>query len=397
MSRPVPGTPWRGCLLALIGLPFLFAFAARPAPQQPAGEWNLTTADFRTRRVDITKFDLSGARVVEADGQAALVPISELVRIERADIAATRDPDTQRPFVLHLRDGDRLLGNPLRLTETALVMATPPFGEVEVPLEQLLALVASDANGDRPWRLPPPAADELVLANGDALRGYVSSIAGEDWTFADEQGNETALQSSAIRQVRFADTGVVALSEREGWRAMLSTGSVVTLDKLELAEGRFSLVFLGREAAGGESDVVWFEPVEGPVRWLSDLPIAHADHTPYLNASFPGVPEEMLEGGRGFVVRSRSRLSFDVPPGFSRFRTRYAMPRDMPLGSADIRILLDDQPVHERVALTAADAPEPIELPLAAARRLTLEVDYGPGLDVQDVVHWIEPALIRTR
>jgi len=67
----------------------------------------------------------------------------------------------------------------------------------------------------------------------------------------------------------------------------------------------------------------------------------------------------------------------------------------MPQGSVDIRILLDDKPVHERAGLTAADQAEPVEIPLEGARRLTLEVAYGPGLDVQDVVHWIGPALIR--
>ena len=64
-------------------------------------------------------------------------------------------------------------------------------------------------------------------------------------------------------------------------------------------------------------------------------------------------------------------------------------------GSADIRILLDDKPVHEHKALTAADSPAPVEVPLNGGKRLTLEVDYGAGLDVQDVVHWIDPALVR--
>ena len=162
-----------------------------------------------------------------------------------------------------------------------------------------------------------------------------------------------------------------------------------------LASEDYAIVYGGREVAMQDTALRWLEPVNGPVRWLTDLPFAEAEHVPYLGARFPAVAEALPEGGRGFVVRSQSRLSFDLPEDYDRFRTAYAIPRTMPQGSVDIRILLDDKPVHERAGLTAADQAEPVEIPLEGARRLTLEVAYGPGLDVQDVVHWIGPALIR--
>jgi hypothetical protein len=198
-----------------------------------------------------------------------------------------------------------------------------------------------------------------------------------------------------VRQVRFADPGVAAERPTAGWRVRLVDGSLLTADEIALADGEFALTYRGAEARQPETSVAWLEPVDGPVRWLADLPMAEAVHTPYLGASFPSIAEQSPQGARSFTVRSRSRLSFDIPQGYSRLRTRYAMDRNMTQGSVDVRILLDGKVAHEHKALTAADTPEPVEIALDGAARLTLEVDYGPGLDVQDVLHWIEPALVR--
>ena len=198
-----------------------------------------------------------------------------------------------------------------------------------------------------------------------------------------------------MRQVRFADPGVAAERPASGWRVRLVDGSLLTVDEISLAEGEFALTYRGAQVRQPETSVAWLEPVDGPVRWLADLPMAEAVHTPYLGASFPSVAEQSGQGTRSFTVRSRSRISFDIPGGFSRLRTRYAMDRNMTQGSVDVRILLDGKVVHEKKALTAADSPEAVEVPLDGAARLTLEVDYGPGLDVQDVLHWIDPALVR--
>lgn len=370
------------------------AFAAQASQQASEQAWTLTTADFASRRVRLLELNAQGAQLIEPDGQTSQLAGDQLVRLER--IGAVAEPDAEGTFVLHLRTGDRLRGRPVKLTDKALVMQTTAFGEVEAPLEQLLALAAPDASSDRAWRAPAPAADEILLANGDQMRGYIAAIEGEAWTFADEQGNETPLNSSAVRQVRFADAGVPVAPVTTGWRVRLADGSLLILESLSHANGQFTLAYRGKTAQLPEAGITWIEPVDGPVRWLADLSMAEAVHTPYLGATFPSIADGAAEAGaRGFVVRSRSRLSFEIPAGYARFRTRYAMDGAMTQGSVDVRILLDDKVVHERKALTAADSPEPVEVPLDGAKRLTLEVDYGPGLDVQDVLHWIDPALVK--
>lgn len=376
-------------LLALTSVAF-------PGAGQEGSAWMLTTGDFSLRRVRLTALDDSVVRLVQPDGQTGELALKQLVRLERVADPSTAPPALAGPFVLHLRSGDRLAGRPIRLSDTSLVMEAAPFGEIDVPLEQLLALSAASPEADRPWRLPQPPADELVLANGDQLRGYLSALEGDRWTFSDEQGNETPLASESVRQVRFADPGVAVPPPPEaGWRLRPAAGGLLTVDALQFAGGSFALTYRGREAALPEAGLLWLEPVDGPVRWLSDLAIAEQEHVPYLGAAFPIVADDLPNGGRGFTVHSRSRLVFDIPPGFDRFRTLYSLDRAMTHGNVDIRVLLDDKVVHEKKGLTAADVPEPVEIPLNGAKRLTLEVDYGEGLDVQDVVHWISPAVVR--
>ena len=366
---------------------------AQATPSQDEQSWTLTTSDFATRRVRLASLADQAAQTIEPDGQRGEVAPQQLVRLERIGHSAA--PAGDAPFVLHLRSGDRLFGNPVRLTETALVMQSALLGDVEIPLEQLAALARASEERDAAWRLSAPAADEILLANGDLMTGYLSAVDAETWTFADERGNESPLPADSVRQVRFADPGVAAERAGEGWRVRLIDGSLLTVSEVALADAEFALTYRGAQARQPETSVAWLEPVDGPVRWLADLPMAEAVHTPYLGASFPSIAEPSGHGARSFTVRSRSHLSFDIPQGYARLRTRYAMDRNMTQGSVDVRILLDGKVVHEHKALTAADTPEPVEVPLEGAARLTLEVDYGPGLDVQDVLHWIDPALVK--
>ncbi|MDW8262884.1 MAG: NPCBM/NEW2 domain-containing protein, partial [Phycisphaerales bacterium] len=61
-----------------------------------------------------------------------------------------------------------------------------------------------------------------------------------------------------------------------------------------------------------------------------------------------------------------------------------------------VRVRLDDHIAYEQADVTAASPPLRILLPLAQAKTLTLEVDYGKTYDVQDQVIWVEPALVRS-
>src|SRR5690606_15296122 len=168
----------RNALILIVASLLLLPAVSRAGAQQGESVWTITTADFQTQRIRLVAISEAGVEIVQPNGEKAQLPHDRLVRLERS----AAESAGAGPFVLYLRNGDRLHGRPVRLTETAFVLQVAPFGEVEVPLEQLKALVAGA--GEDPGRGPAPAADELTLANGDRLTGFLAGIDGEQWTFS---------------------------------------------------------------------------------------------------------------------------------------------------------------------------------------------------------------------
>ena len=76
---------------------------------------------------------------------------------------------------------------------------------------------------------------------------------------------------------------------------------------------------------------------------------------------------------------------------------QYAVDDRLARADMTVRIKLDDKVVHEKQAVRAGALSPVIVADLAGAKRLTLEVDYGGGTDVQDRLVWLEPALLRRK
>ena len=371
----------------------LVALASVALSQPAAGPaWTATTSDFSSISGTLESVGETGVTLRTAGGELRELPLDALARLENA--ASTATPAKRPPFVLHLRNGDRLGGSVVGLDDVAMTMQLADFGPVRVPLAALMAVEWGEVATGRPWRTPAPPADEVVLANGDRLTGFLSKIEEQRWTLSADDGTETPIDAAAVRGVRIADSGLPAPASAARFRAGLADGSVLGLDDLRLVGGRFSLAYLGARATMEATGLVWIEPVGGPVTWLGDLAPVEQSHVPYLGEA-AGAPIEGLPTGRGFAVRSRSQLTFDVPAGSSQFRVQYRVPPANALADVDVRILLDGKVAHERAGLRPCDAPDPVLLDLNGATSLTLEVDYGKGLDVQDELHWIDPALLR--
>lgn len=101
------------------------------------------------------------------------------------------------------------------------------------------------------------------------------------------------------------------------------------------------------------------------------------------------------EFARGVALRSRSELRFELPEGSQRVRGVIGLDPEASLaGSAEVRILADDKTLWSG-ALDGDSAPVAIDEPLAAAKTLTLQVDYGDNLDAGDFVNFCELRVIR--
>jgi hypothetical protein len=160
---------------------------------------------------------------------------------------------------------------------------------------------------------------------------------------------------------------------------------------------------------------VWgIEQIGGPVLWVSSMTPTENVQIPYFGGSseagsFPARFDLSVDGspmqfdGRslqhGIGVHAYSRLSFAIEPGWTGFRTQYAIDQQSdsprPLADVTVRIRLDKKIVYERPHVRAGALSNVVALELNGAKQLTLEADYGDAGDVQAHLDWIEPALLR--
>lgn len=359
----------------------------------------LIDASFEPRRATLASITDGGITLRIDDEQEATLGPDELVRLKINPLADTAASAGQ--FVLILRDGDRLYGTVASLDEEGVSFTLASFGNVRVPLEKL-AMLARTEDEAHASLAPAPPADELLMMNGDRLTGFASEADAKHWLFVDDDGQENRIDTTAIRRLRFADPGV-PVPERPGvWRAQLVAGSVISAETLEFSEGRFRVVYAGRSVTLPPADVAWIEPANGAAVWLTELPLVKNEHTPYFadtpirspaQVNPPGVAERAVVG-KGLLVRSRSVVEVDIPEGAAAFRTAFEVPQRQILANVDLRIRLDDEVVWEQAGVTAGQRAEPVKIEIGDAKTLTLEVDYGQGLDVQDRLLWLDPAFL---
>ena len=150
------------------------------------------------------------------------------------------------------------------------------------------------------------------------------------------------------------------------------------------------------------------EQVSGPAVFLSSREPSENVYIPFfgtdqdypakMNQTVSG-NRELRFGGRSFRraigVHSYSRLSWPLDGKYAAFRTQYGIEDDKVRADVTVRIKLDDKVAYEKKNVRAGMLSPVIVIDLAGAKKLTLEVDYGRGYDVQDRLNWIEPAIIR--
>ena len=389
---------------------------AWPADAQDAASgWVLTTADFRSTPVSIKAIDPSGVRVAASDaghGQPGerLVIMDDFLQLERTlpqSVAAAQ----QGRLLLHLLGGDQVAGEPASIVGEQLVWNNGAAGEVRVPLSRAVAIT-------RPGQQPPdrrPTEDVVVLANGDAVRGIIAGIEGGRISMQrSDSPDPLAVPVESVASVQFAATGAAGAggaNNAKGFRLRLGDGSSLPAASLTLANGKLEAdLGDGRKRPFDLSRVAAIEQVNGPASWLTGRQPLESVYTPYFGTGqdFPARLNQSVDGGRdlrfggrtfrrGIGVHAYSRLAYGLDGQYAAFRVQYAVDERLARADMAVRVKVDDKVVHEKQNVRAGTLSPVIVADLAGAKKLTLEVDFGGGTDVQDRLVWLEPALLRKK
>jgi hypothetical protein len=359
--------------------------------------WVLTDASFKQQSVDLVSIDDKGL-VLGADGRRMLVPLERFLEIARPASAT----ESAEKFALYLANGDLVRGEPIGTARDTLSWKSSALGQLDISLRDVRAMVARGrtAEGLEAER----REDTVLMANGDRVSGIVSSIDSGKVVMA-ETGATVAI--AAVSHILFAAPAQKKRPAARAFRVKLTDGSTFSAPGVRLEGERLTLLLEGQ----GKRDlslaaVTVIEQTNGPVAWLSAIAADRAEHIPFLDESFPPRMDRTVEDkpirlgkttfARGIGVHSHTVLEWELDGGFEALRTQYAIDEGRnEKADVTVRIKLDGKTVHERENFRAGVLSDVVMIPLAGARRLTLEAAYGGGIHTQGRLNWIEPALLR--
>ncbi len=390
-----------------------FSFCIVPARAQ---DWTLSTADFRLETVSLQSIDEKGVHVLPAGQKAERVVAPEaFLQIDRG--GAVEAPGKSSKFMLQLLTGDRVGGEPVKVENDKLTWRNGTVGELTIPLTQLAAV--TKAGQSAPDLAAKRTEDVVTLANGDAVRGIVVSISDKQVQVKSGGPDDAPANVSldTVASITFASSGTPkpanAADKARAYRVRLEDGSSLVGTSLTLAGDKLSFA-IGESGAKSDArpvplaSVSGIEQVNGPVSWLTSRQPVEDVQIPFVGGSNSGwrtridtdvAGQPLVIGGlmlkRGIGVHAYSRLAYALDGAYKAFRTRYGINDSLVRADVTVRILLDGKIVHEAKNVKPGVLSPVVVVELGAAKQLVLEVDYGEGIDVEDRLNWIEPALLR--
>ncbi len=364
------------------------------------------------------------------------------VRFQTADApraVAARDlqrwgeyADTFRLMQFVLADGSLLVAQLAQLADDKLVAESEICGRVEIPLNQARGVIVD----------PPPSAaerdrlldrilaaqgveDQLLLKNGDTLRGVLKSvqvrggaaesgplvvtIAVGERDFPVPEDKTLAIIFNPALAVPVAQAGFTCLA---GFR----DGSLLRVARISSSGAGLQLALAGAvtlelDPESIRSDLVLLQPLSDRVAYLSDLAPLGYKHIPFLETTWPlgqdrSVTGERLRHGgqtcvKGLGMHSASRAAYRLDGRWQRFQAELALDDTAGLrGSVVFRVFLGDeadrwQRAYESPVVRGGDPALPISVELGAAQALALIVDFAGDGDVLDRAAWLNARLIK--
>jgi hypothetical protein len=408
---------------------FFIACVSFFIPPAQAQEWTLSTADFRTEAVGLRAIDDKGVHVMW-QGHARLIPPDQFVQVDRSGTAAVERTPKFMLTLVGAGGGDHVGGEPVKIEDDRLTWRNASVGEIVIPLAQVAAIAKPDQAIDPSARRTD---DAVLLANGDRVTGVLTGISADrvqvKSASAGADDPPTSVPLDSVLSIHLASTTApttttaaaapnrgAADAKKQTYRVRLDDGSSLVVSSLTLAEEKL-LVKIGGDGGGGEarplavSAVAGIEQVNGPVSWLTSRTPSEDVQVPFIASAAAGAlwrtrvdtdvtGAPLLVAGRAFKrgigVHSYSRLVYPLDGSYKAFRTRYGINDSLTRADVTVRILAGGKVVHEAKNVGPGELSPVVvvELP-SSARTLTLEVDYGEGIDVEDRLSWLEPALLR--
>jgi hypothetical protein len=383
--------PWRLCVLAVA---FICTFIDRPIL---AGDWSLTDSHFSSRTVSVESIDSSGIHL-----SSGVLPWNDVLEISQTVKPAG---EAGGRFSLLFHSGDVISGEPVSFNGDTLEWQSSRLGDMKFSIDSLAGIVQAGSNVAD---IDQARTDDVVrLANGDVTHGIITRIGADGVTIQTGDATPT-LAWNSVNAVLFSTApGSGRAEQGRMFRVQLGGGESLTVAAVALAGDKLSIILgdkTSRQIDAGM--VVAIEQLNGPIEWLTSRRPVENIYKPFFSENFPTrfdrtvaddkpIRERYPAFHHGIGCHSYSKLVYDLDGKWAEFRSQFAIDSDSPLADVTVRIYLDDKVVFEQKNVKARRVYPVVAIPLGAAKRLGLEVDYGENYATEDRFVWLDPALVR--
>lgn len=327
--------------------------------------------------------------------------------------AAPADPTKAE---IYLADSGRLRGEIRQLTPEMLTLTTAWQSDAQVPLLKVRGLWfgqagPAGAHSDFDKQLLAPTSEDVVFLvapdkSAATVQGSVRGLSDGRLTVHFEGADRSVKQERLLGIVFAAQAKSPPVAGAYQVFRLLS-GDVLAGHWRGLADGQLDIETLWQARVKLPADQLSeIRTRNGKLTYLSDLEPISVEETPYFgrligwrrDMGFGGQPAK-IKGqpvARCLAVHSRSVLTFALDGQYEQFKTKLAFDDSAGTrGRVACRVLVDGREVFARPDFRSTEDAQAIDVPLAGAKQLVLEVDFGQDEDTGDRILWAEPRLFR--
>lgn len=396
----------------------------------------------------LTRIDAAGVHLVSpAGGRGDEVSLAgDRVRAVRRTADQPAVSEHRPKLVLTLVDGSTLSGDDFAWDGTQPAVLIRPEGRIELPAARVRSIAwlpdVAAVGAESPWQgaIPEgPEKDLVVVGTADNYEFVECAIAGvsADTVTVVLEEETIPVKRSKVIGLQWLRGDPAAATTVAGRAVVTVSGGGVRASRVEwsadglVIDGEMRLpatMFIGVDYAAGRlvrlasltAEKVEMEP------WFGGL-VRNAGRNDPLTAFFSprtidagggdvtprsAAPKRIGAGPAAteIVMRPRTVSVWRLPPDSRRFRTVVAaLAGDQAADGTTVAVAVDDREVFRRQIGGGAVADDvdrdpvretagegvPIDVDLAAGRRLTVTVDFGAGGGIGGAVRFTDPVIER--
>ncbi len=393
--------------------------AALAAPPEGAAVFTAHAASGQDVTGVVTKFTAPGATLQLGGRDAGVADLLSLRRV------GTLLPGFPAGSLLVTATGDRVPG---RLTggDGQSLSFRPRLGERTaprdwaVPFPSVAAVWLTTPPADTPpdparyaWR-GDPAGDDVLLTNGDVVRGTLEGVTCQPAVVVKPAGGGVARTLPLVEVAAVAFNPALSRTrkpKRPFARSVLSNGTRLDLKGAAVEGGMLrGETLFGAAIAVPLTDLVGLDVLNGKATPLSDLKPKRIEPTAFLGLAWPTGRDRTSAGeplrlattdgvatfDRGVTCRPGTRITYTLGGKYRRFEAVLGLDAVIGRrGSAAFRVLLDGKdalPADARRLIPGKSFP--VSIDVINAKEMTLVADFADGGDVLSEVDWADAKLV---